>query len=114
MRYLIIDDNQKMIKIIRQILSVQEFAANIHSDILPEDKDIIIECSDVRNAVAYYEKYQPDYVLIDIQIQKMRGLNVLKEILKEFPDAKIIIITDYDTPSSRIVAMEAGATAFYI
>lgn len=98
MKYLIIDDNTRMRKLIRQAICINE--------------DNFIECPDVDEAVNFYTRHMPDFVLIEIQTQKMQGLNALKKIRSEFPNSKIIVITDYDTAASRIAAIEAGALVF--
>lgn len=98
MKYLIIDDSIRMRKLIRQAICMKE--------------DSFIECPDVDEAINLYNRHMPDFVLIEIQTQKMQGLNALKKIRAKFPNSKIIVITDYDTSASRLAAIDAGALVF--
>ncbi len=98
MKYLIIEENRKMIKIIEEIISISE--------------NSFVECTNVNEALSSYSAHLPDFVLLDIQINKMHGLDILKKFHVEFPAAKIIIITDYDTPASRFAVTNEGALAF--
>ena len=71
-----------------------------------------MECPDGIYAVDAYAEYLPDYVLMDIRMKNMNGIQATKKLREKFPAAKIIIITDYDTPAFRNAAMKAGAVAF--
>lgn len=98
MKFLIIDDNSNMRNIIRQTICSME--------------DSVVECYDGDEALSAYINHQPDYVLMDIQMQNMDGLTTTQKIIERFPYARIIIITDYDTQSFRLAAKKAGALAF--
>lgn len=98
MKYLIVDDNPKMRKIIAQIICTEQ--------------DIFLECSDGKDTTDVYAEYSPDYVLMDIKMKNMNGILSAKKICEKFPAAKIIIVTDYDTPAFREAARKAGAFAF--
>jgi len=98
MKYLIIDDNPKMRKIISQIIGLEE--------------DSFKECADGIDASDAYAEYLPDYVLMDIQMKTMDGISATRKLRERFPAARIIIITDYDTPAFRKAAIKAGALAF--
>jgi DNA-binding NarL/FixJ family response regulator len=95
MKYLIIDDNPEMRKIISQTVCSAE--------------DDFMECSDGKDAIDAYLRFLPDFVLMDIKMNTMNGIEATKRILKNFPDARVIIITDYNTHVFRNAAIKAGA-----
>jgi two-component system response regulator DegU len=99
MKYLIIDDNPDMQKLIRQEVCSEE--------------DCVVECSDGEGALDFYSKHLPDYVLMDIKMNKVNGIAATKMIIDKFPFARIIIITDYDKRSFRQAAKRVGAIAFF-
>jgi len=74
----------------------------------------ISECSNGAEAVAAYPKLHPDWVLMDIKMQGMDGFQAMDEILTEFPDARIIMITQYDDPKLAEKAHSAGAIEFVL
>ncbi len=71
--------------------------------------DQIAECEDGDAAFAAYSAHKPDWVLMDIQMKNTNGLTATRQILDEFADAKIIIVTNYDDAHFRQSAREAGA-----
>ncbi len=98
MKYLIIDDNPEMQKLIRQELY--------------SEGDQFVECSNGEDALTEYTKHLPDFVLMDIKMNKINGITATKMIREKFPNASIIIITNYDTIIFRDAAKKAGAIAF--
>jgi len=85
-------------------------------------KDILIKhgfkiCGEGRDGLEAIEKYRalkPDLVIMDITMGNMDGLTALKEIIKEFPDAKIIMCSAMGQESHDIEALESGAVGFII
>ncbi len=80
----------------------------INDFVLTED-DEFRECDDCTNALAAYTGFQPDLVLIDWDMKSSNGLTVTKKIIAEFPDAKIVMLTNFDEPDLRQAAANAGA-----
>lgn len=99
MKYLVIDDNPNIRKIICQTIR--------------NEGDSFIECSDGDKALEAYKIHLPDFVFMDIRMKNMNGILSTKKICEQFPGAQIIIVTEYDKPSFRNAAMEAGAIAFF-
>ncbi|MBF0226588.1 MAG: response regulator [Desulfobacterales bacterium] len=50
-------------------------------------------CNDGNEAVELYRKYRPDLITLDITMPNKDGEQAMKEIITEFPDANIIMIT---------------------
>ena len=44
-------------------------------------------------AVTLYEKYNPDFVILDMNMPRYDGAHAIKEIRKKIPDAKILVVT---------------------
>ncbi len=61
-----------------------------------------------------YERVHPDWVLMDIAMEPVDGLAASRTILKLHPDAKIIILTNYDDPDYRDAARKVGTIAFVL
>ncbi len=98
MSFLIVDDNSVMRRTIRRV--VGEFAAEI------------IECDDGAKAFSAYQKYLPDWVLMDVEMREMDGLTATREICAMFSDAKIVIVTKHGDAEMREAARNAGAFGF--
>ena len=100
MNLLIVEDNARM----RQMIK------NIVSDLVDE----ITECADGDEALALFSAKKPDWVLMDIQMKNINGLAATQQILGQFRDAKIVIVTNYNDPKFRESAKEAGAIGYVL
>lgn len=70
--------------------------------------------SDGEDAVSLYREYQPDILLTDIQMKKMSGLDATKEILSEFPDAKILLLTTFSDNEYIKTSLQLGAKGYLL
>ncbi|MCI0487594.1 MAG: response regulator, partial [Blastocatellia bacterium] len=55
----------------------------------------------------------PDWVLMDIMMERVDGITATREIRRAFPDARIVIVTNFDDAKFRDAAREAGA-GYYV
>ena len=98
MRILIVEDNPTVRKLIRR--------ATV--DVTEE----IIEREDGAEALEAYELHQPDIVLMDVKMPRMDGLTTTRQLVQRYPQARIVIVTDYDDDELRSAARESGACAY--
>jgi two-component system response regulator HydG len=56
----------------------------------------------------------PDLAVIDILMPDMNGLEVQTRLRSVSPSTRVIMLTANDDPSVRRMAMNAGASAFFI
>ena len=100
MKVLIVDDNEKVRALLR--------------DHLPANTDEIYECTDGIEAFTLFKKYRPDWVLMDQEMPQMKGLSAIREIIAEFPNANICMVTAFDDEELRDEAIAAGARRFVL
>jgi len=79
---------------------------------LPGDTLKLVECASGREAIEAFERHHPDWTLMDIEMPGMDGLSATREILRQFAGARVIILTQHDTPEYREEARSSGACAF--
>jgi DNA-binding NarL/FixJ family response regulator len=101
--FLIAEDNARMRESIKRYLCSK----------IP-DHHTVVEATDGGEAIELYERVHPDWVLMDIGMEPMDGLAASRVIRAAHPDAKIIILTNYDEVRYRTAAREAGAKAFIL
>ena len=59
------------------------------------DMVLVAEASNGREAIEQYREHRPDVTLMDLQMPVMNGTEAILAIRKEFPDARIIVLTTY-------------------
>jgi DNA-binding NarL/FixJ family response regulator len=86
------------------------------SAVLSLDKDlrVVSEAEDGEQAVEQYRESQPDVALLDVQMPKMGGVDSLRSILAEWPDARVIMLTTSDLDDDIQRAIEAGASGYLL
>lgn len=72
----------------------------------------VLECEDGADSLDAYARHSPDIVLMDIRMPRMDGLTSTRRLLSAFPNARVVILTDYDDDQLRIAARDAGACAY--
>ncbi len=75
---------------------------------------VIGEACSGKDAVQLALKERPDIVLMDLLMENGNGIEATREILKSFPDCKIIIITSYYDDEQVFPAIEAGAFSYML
>ena len=72
------------------------------------------EAGDGQKAVALYRELKPDVVVMDLRMPVMDGVQATTQIRKEFPDARIIVLTTYEGDENIHRSLEAGAQAYLL
>lgn len=70
--------------------------------------------TDGQDAVALYRKHRPDILLTDIQMKRKSGLDATEEILTDFPDAKILLLTTFSDDEYIVKALKLGAKGYLL
>ena len=76
------------------------------------DMNLVAQASNGREGIQQFRQHRPDVTLMDLRMPGMDGVDAIIAIRKEFPGAKIIILTTY--PNDVHDAMKAGARAYLL
>jgi two-component system, NtrC family, response regulator AtoC len=79
------------------------------SDLLLRENILSAEASDGSEILDVISSQTPDLILLDINLPKIEGLTILREIKKSHHNIPVIIFTAYGTSEKAIEAMKAGA-----
>ena len=100
-RVLVADDASFMRQMIREIVEA-------------EGHEVVGEASDGDEVVEEYKRLHPDVVTMDIVMPRRSGIDAVKSIVQQHPDAKIVMCSALGQESLVREAMEAGALDFIV
>jgi two-component system NarL family response regulator len=75
---------------------------------------VVAEASDGRRAVELFRQHQPDVTLMDLRMPGLGGVEAITEIRREFPSARIIVLTTFDGDEDIYRALQAGARSYLL
>jgi two-component system, NarL family, response regulator LiaR len=76
--------------------------------------EVVGEANSGNNAVKLVLEKRPEVVLMDLLMENGTGIDATIEILKDFPECKIIIITSFYDDEQVFPAIEAGAFSYML
>lgn len=101
-RILSVDDHQLLREGIAAVLESQE------------DMALVAQASNGREAVESFRRLRPDVTLMDLRMPDMSGIEAIRAIRAEFPDARIIVLTTYAGDAQAAAALKAGAVGYLL
>lgn len=99
-RILIIDDDELVCKTLQRVLTKFDYQVEY--------------CLDGESALDRVKDFEPDLILLDIYLTSVNGLDVLKDIQKNFFNIPVIMITGYSDVNIAVKAMKLGAYDFLL
>src|SRR5882757_5191216 len=101
-RIMVIDD---------QAVVRQGFVALINT---VADMSVIAEGTNGQQAIELYRLHRPDVTLMDLRMPELGGVEAIGAIRKEFPDARLIVLTTYDGDEDIYRSLQAGAQGYLL
>lgn len=78
------------------------------------DMVLVVEVTNGDDAVAAFEKHQPDVALIDLQMPRMNGIEAIQRIVERSPRARCVVLTTYRGDAQACKAFKAGAVGYLL
>jgi len=101
-RILVVDD---------QAVVRQGFVALVN---LVPDMMVIAEATNGKQAIEQFRIHQPDITLMDLRMPVMSGVEAISAIRREFPQARIIVLTTFDGDEDIYRSLQAGAQGYLL
>lgn len=101
-KIVIIDDHQLFREGVKRIL---DFESSF---------EVVAEGDDGSDAVNLVEQYDPDVVIMDINMPNMNGVEATRLLIEKYPDTKIIILSIHDDENYVQHALKTGATGYLL
>jgi DNA-binding NarL/FixJ family response regulator len=78
------------------------------------DMSVVAEAADGEEAIASFRTHRPDVTLMDIRMPKTNGIDAISAIRKEFPSARVVVLTTYGGDIQALRAFKAGAVGYLL
>ena len=78
------------------------------------DMILIAEANDGKEGIEQFRAHLPDITLMDLQMPAMSGTEAILAIRKDFPNARIIVLTTYSGDAQAVRAFNAGASGYLL
>lgn len=101
-KVLVVDDNYDHASGIRELINMES------------DFDVIANAANASIAISLIKKYQPDIVLMDINMPDIDGITAIAEIERLGLNTKVIALTSYDDADLVYRAMKVGAKGYIL
>jgi len=101
-RVLCVDDHRLMREGIVHIVGLQP------------DIKVVAEASNGEEAVEQFRRHRPDVTLMDLQLPRMNGLQAIRAIRHDEPNARVVVLTMYHGDEDIYRALQAGAAGYLL
>lgn len=81
---------------------------------LEPDMKVVAQASDGAQAVEAYARHRPDLALLDLRMPVLNGNQVIEAIRREFPEARVLVLTAYNGDEDIHRALAAGAAGYVL
>jgi two-component system response regulator NreC len=101
-RVLVVDDHTIVREGVRLLLEAQP------------DIEVVGEAADGRDALNLVRRFQPDLIVMDIQMPNLNGLEATRAVKQEFPQIRVIGLTMYESDEYFFQLLNAGASGYVL
>ena len=98
MNILIVEDNEQMRRMVKTLVR----------DLV----ECVFECDDGAGALLAYTQHRPDWVLMDLDLPEVDGISATRQIVAAHPEARVMMVTNYDGADLREAARSPGACEY--
>jgi two-component system NarL family response regulator len=78
------------------------------------DMEVVAEAGDRQEALAAFATHRPDVTLLDLRLPDVSGAELITELRRLDPGAKILVLTSYDADEDIFRAVQAGARGYLL
>tara|TARA_R110000850_G_scaffold258019_2_gene384479 strand:- start:756 stop:1394 length:639 start_codon:yes stop_codon:yes gene_type:complete len=79
-----------------------------------DNLEIVDTASDGQEAIDLIGRHRPDYMILDLHMPKVNGLDVLKYVSENYPETKVIVISMFGDPAMHREVVRLGAKGYIL
>ena len=79
-----------------------------------QDMCVIADAASSKDAIEQFRKHKPDVTLMDLRLPDKSGIDTMISIRREFPEARIIMLTTFEGDVEIQRALQAGARGYLL
>lgn len=103
MRIVLVEDEQRARRGLKNLIQM-----------VSDDCEVVADAADGEKALDIIRKCKPEVVFTDIKMPKMDGISLIKEVRKEDPDIKFVIVSAYEEFDYARQALSLGVTEYLV
>jgi DNA-binding NarL/FixJ family response regulator len=81
---------------------------------MQSDFQVVAEAGDGDGAIEAFREHRPDVTLIDLRIPRKDGVEVIRQLRREFPAGRFLVLSTYDSEDDVSRALQAGASGYLL
>lgn len=101
-KIVIIDDHQLFREGVKRILDFEKSFS------------VVAEGDDGSEAMALVEEYDPDVIIMDINMPNTNGVEATRQLINKYPESKVIILSIHDDENYVTHALKTGASGYLL
>ncbi|URM33437.1 response regulator transcription factor [Cytobacillus firmus] len=101
-KIVIIDDHQLFREGVKRILDFEK------------SFNVVAEGDDGSEAMALMEEYDPDVIIMDINMPNTNGVEATRQLINKYPESKVIILSIHDDENYVTHALKTGASGYLL
>jgi two-component system, NarL family, invasion response regulator UvrY len=105
-------DNRKCIVLIEDHLVVRQGLERLLS--IGDEFVVCEEAGDAAEGLEMVREIQPDAVIVDVGLPGPDGIELTKQLLREYPTLIVVILSAHEEPEYAVRALQAGAMAYVV
>ena len=101
-RVMLVDDHQIMLEGLAVLLGGSG------------DIEVVAQANDGATALQLFDEVHPDVSIVDLRMRPMNGVELTEAIRRRVPDARVILLTTYDTDEEIFQGFRAGVATYLL
>jgi len=98
-KFLVVDDEQDVVDNVSELFTLRNYA--------------VVTATSGKKALELVEKEKPNIIILDIRMPDINGIDVLKEVKKNHPKIRVIMLTGIEDEATKNMAMALGASGYF-